>query len=176
MNLSSSSSAAIKAHLKHVETAKRRFTLINVPGHSDFYREALKGAKMADRGVLVVAACDGEFDCGIAMGGGTNWQVQLACGFGIRRLVVAVNKMDSVAYNQQRYEQVVKSVDSLLRRYESARSVQFVPISAWLGDNLVTRSEKMPWYKGPPLLDLMDSLPVPRRKLGGPFCMSIYQG
>jgi elongation factor 1-alpha len=89
---------------------------------------------------------------------------------GVRQMIVAINKMDTTKYSEKRYNEIKSELSIYLKKvgYNPAK-IQFVPISGWAGDNMVDRSENMPWYKGPFLLDALDDLNPPKRPLDKPL-------
>ncbi|MFX1452489.1 MAG: translation elongation factor EF-1 subunit alpha [Promethearchaeota archaeon] len=147
------------------ETKKYYFTLIDAPGHRDFVKNMITGSSQADAAILVVSAKKGEFEAGISAGGQTIEHAYLARTLGVGQITVAVNKMDdaSVNWSEERFNEVKTEISRLL--FEEIRfkkeDVQFVPTSAWTGDNLAQKSDNMPWYKGVTLVDALDSLTVP---------------
>ena len=141
------------------ETPRFVFTLIDAPGHRDFVKNMITGASQADCAVLVVSAKKGEFEAGVSPGGQTREHSFLLRTLGVNQLVVAINKMDdiSVNWNKDRYEEVRNEVSGLLKVIGyKVEKIPFVPTSAWTGDNVCKKSEKMPWYDGPTLYDALD--------------------
>jgi len=156
------------------ETKKYYFTVIDAPGHRDFVKNMITGASQADGAVLFVSAKRGEFEAGIGPGGQTREHAYLAFTLGVRQLVVAVNKMDdqTVNWSQERYNEVKNEVTRLLKNSGYGARVDkfpFVPTSGWTGDNLVKPSEKMPWYKGPTLIEALDTFELPPKQLDKPL-------
>jgi len=154
------------------ETKKYYFTVIDAPGHRDFIKNMITGASQADGAVLFVSAKRGEFEAGIGPGGQTREHGFLAFTLGVRQLVVAVNKMDdaSVNWSQERYNEVKNEVSRMLKMvgYKTEK-IPFVPTSGWTGDNLVKPSDKMPWYKGPTLIDSLDTFELPSKPFDKPL-------
>ena len=153
-------------------TKKYYFTVIDAPGHRDFVKNMITGASQADGAVLFVSAKRGEFEAGIGPGGQTREHGFLAFTLGVRQLVVAVNKMDdaSVNWSQERYNEVKNEVSRMLKMVGyKAEKIPFVPTSGWTGDNLVKQSDKMPWYKGPTLIDALDTFELPPKPLDKPL-------
>ena len=154
------------------ETKKYYFTVIDAPGHRDFIKNMITGASQADGAVLFVSAKRGEFEAGIGAGGQTREHGFLAFTLGVRQLVVAVNKMDdaSVNWSQERYNEVKNEVSRMLKMvgYKTEK-IPFVPTSGWTGDNLVKPSDKMPWYKGPTLIDALDTFELAPKPLDKPL-------
>ncbi|KAI3389941.1 hypothetical protein SNEBB_005823 [Seison nebaliae] len=133
------------------ETSKFYVTIIDAPGHRDFIKNMITGTSQADCAVLIVAAGTGEFESGISKNGQTREHALLAFTLGVKQLIVGVNKMDSTEppYSEKRFNEIKTEVSSVVKKigYNPA-SVAFVPISGWNGDNMLEKSEKMPWYKG----------------------------
>jgi len=158
------------------ETKKYYFTIIDAPGHRDFIKNMITGASQADGAILFVSAKRGEFEAGIGAGGQTREHAFLAFTLGVGQLAVAVNKMDdaTVNWNEERYNEVKNEVGRMLKMVGfKVERVHFVPTSGWTGDNLVKKSEKMPWYKGPTLIDALDTFEVPPKPLEKPLRIPI---
>ncbi|XP_061679840.1 elongation factor 1-alpha-like [Syngnathoides biaculeatus] len=133
------------------ETGKFCVTIIDAPGHRDFIKNMITGTSQADCAVLIVTAGVGEFEAGISKNGQTREHALLAYTLGVQQLIVAVNKMDSTEppYSQARFEEITKEVSAYIKKIGyNPKSVAFVPISGWHGDNMLEQSCKMPWYKG----------------------------
>jgi elongation factor 1-alpha len=136
------------------DTDSYYFTIVDTPGHRDFVKNMITGASQADHAVLVVAADDG-------VAPQTREHVFLARTLGIETLLVAVNKMDAVGYEESRYREVLADVKRLLEQVRfDADDARFVPISAFEGDNVADRSDRLAWFDGPTLLAALDALPA----------------
>ena len=150
-----------------IETAHKMITIIDAPGHRDFVKNMITGASQADGAILVVSAKRGE-----GVQAQTMEHVYLARTLGITQLVVAINKMDeaTVNYGKERYDEVVDATKDLLRRvgYDPGKLL-FIPCSGLEGDNVATKSEKMPWYDGPTLFDLFDKFEAPPKPVDKPL-------
>ncbi|MCD6164494.1 MAG: translation elongation factor EF-1 subunit alpha [Candidatus Odinarchaeota archaeon] len=158
------------------ETSKYYFTIIDAPGHRDFIKNMITGASQADAAVLVVSAKKGEFEAGIGPGGQTREHAYLAFTLGVSQIVVAINKMDdpSVNWSQERYQEIRNEVAQLLKEIGyKVDKIHFVPVSAWTGDNLVKKSDKMPWYDGPTLMEALDQFEVPPKPIDKPLRIPI---
>jgi len=158
------------------ETPRFFFTIIDAPGHRDFVKNMITGASQADAAVLFVSAKKGEFEAGIGPGGQTREHAFLAFTLGVKQIVVAVNKMDdpSVNWSQERYEEIKKEISRMLKLVGyNVDKIHFVPTSGWTGDNLVKKSDKMPWYKGPTLYEALDSFEVPPKPIDKPLRIPI---
>ncbi len=142
---------------KRFDTDKFYFTIVDCPGHRDFVKNMITGASQADAAILVVAAPDGVMDQ-------TKEHVFLSRTLGINQLIIAVNKMDSSKYSEERYNEVKKEVSQLLGMVGfKASEIPFIPTSAFAGDNISKPSENTPWYKGPSILKALDELNVPEK-------------
>lgn len=133
------------------ETEKFSVTIIDAPGHRDFIKNMITGTSQADCAVLIVAAGVGEFEAGISKNGQTREHALLAFTLGVKQLIVGVNKMDSTEppYSEKRFQEIVSEVQGYVKKVGyNPKSVAFVPISGWHGDNMVSDSENMSWYKG----------------------------
>merc|ERR1719361_2482944 len=126
-------------------------TIIDAPGHRDFIKNMITGTSQADCAILIVAASTGEFEAGISKNGQTREHSLLAYTLGVKQMIVAVNKIDNTEppYSEDRFNEIKKEVTSYVKKvgYNPA-AVAFVPISGWVGDNMVDASTKMSWYKG----------------------------
>jgi len=154
------------------ETEKHFFTIIDAPGHRDFIKNMITGASQADCAILVSSAKKGEFEVGAEAGGQTREHAFLLKTLGVNQMVVAINKMDdpTVNYSQTRYEECRKQLEHLLKTvgFDTSK-INFIPVSAWTGDNLVKPSEKMSWYKGPTLEKALDFFEVPPKPIDKPL-------
>merc|ERR1712025_511155 len=133
------------------ETNKYYVTIIDAPGHRDFIKNMITGTSQADCAVLIVAAGVGEFEAGISKNGQTREHALLAFTLGVKQLIIGVNKMDSTEppYSQKRFEEISGEVANYVKKVGyNPKSVAFVPISGWHGDNMIEPSTNMSWYKG----------------------------
>ena len=136
---------------KPITTNKFYYTVIDCPGHRDFIKNMITGASQADAAILVVSAKDG-------MQEQTKEHMYLAKVLGIQQILVAVNKMDAVNYDEAAFKKVKEEVGKLLETLGyKADEIPFVPVSAYVGDNVVKKSTNMGWYKGSTLIDAMDT-------------------
>ncbi|GAB5371435.1 hypothetical protein AAMO2058_001579700 [Amorphochlora amoebiformis] len=146
----------------HFETKKRRYTLLDAPGHKNYVPNMISGAAQADIGVLIISARKSEFEAGFDRGGQTREHAMLAKTLGISRLVVAINKMDesTVKWNKKRYDSIQKKLASFLKKWFKPKDTVWLPVSAYTGDNLVKPMDKgvCEWYNGPCLLDVLDNM------------------
>jgi len=154
------------------ETTKYYFTIIDAPGHRDFIKNMITGTSQADCALLVIASGQGEFEAGISKNGQTREHALLAYTLGVKQMIVLINKMDdkSVNWSQDRYNEIQTEVSNFLKKigYDPTK-IPFVPISGWLGDNMLERSTNLPWYKGPTLLEALDAVTEPKRPIDKPL-------
>ena len=153
----------------HFETEKKRYTVLDAPGHKNYVPNMIAGTAQADVGVLVISARKGEFETGFEKGGQTREHAQLAKTLGVSKLVVVVNKMDdpSVEWEKERYDEIETKVTPFLKQcgYKIDTDVHFVPISGLTGKNMKVKVESSvcPWYSGKSFFDTLDDLePLPR--------------
>ncbi|MEM4841406.1 MAG: elongation factor 1-alpha, partial [Nanopusillaceae archaeon] len=157
-------------------TKKYEITFGDLPGHRDFIKNMITGASQADAAILVVSAKPGEAETALGPEGQGREHLLLIRTLGITQFIVAINKMDTVNYDQKRYEQVKEMVINLAKSigYDPNKNIKaIIPISAYNGDNIVQRSEKMPWYTGPTVYEALDLLEEPPRLVDKPFRLAI---
>ena len=140
---------------RRFDTDKYYFTIVDCPGHRDFVKNMITGASQADAAILVVDAKDG-------VQAQTKEHVFLSKTLGINQVIVAINKMDSVKYSEDRFKEVKKEVSSLLKmvNYKTDK-MSFIPVSAYKGDNIVKLSDNIPWYKDLTILKALDTIEKP---------------
>jgi len=154
------------------ETGKYYFTIIDAPGHRDFIKNMITGTSQADVAILVIASGTGEFEAGISKNGQTREHALLAFTLGVKQMIVLINKMDdkSVNWGEGRYTEIKTEVSSFLKKIGyNPDKIPFVPISGWLGDNMLEKSPNLPWYKGPTLLEALDAVEPPKRPVDKPL-------
>jgi len=135
------------------KSKKYLYTIIDCPGHKEFIEKMLTGASEADAAVLVVSAKEGIQDQ-------TRQHAFLIKTLGVKQLVVAVNKLDSVDYQENKYKQTCEELKPVLHSL-GYQNVDMIPISAMKGDNVFKKSEKMPWYKESTLIETLDKKVIP---------------
>ncbi|CAN9507416.1 unnamed protein product [Ophioblennius macclurei] len=159
------------------ETKSKVVTLMDAPGHKDFIPNMITGAAQADVAVLVVDASRGEFEAGFEAGGQTREHALLVRSLGVTQLAVAVNKMDQVNWQQERFKEITSKLGHFLKQAGFKESdVFFVPTSGLSGENLATRSavaELTSWYSGLSLLDQIDAFKSPQRSVDKPFRLCV---
>ena len=168
----------------HFETSKKRYTILDAPGHKSFVPNMISGASQADIGVLVISARKGEFETGFERGGQTREHAQLAKTLGVSKLVVAINKMDDPsvvengnAWSQARFDEIVTKLSPFLRGcgYNPKKDLVFIPISGLMGHNMKNKVDDSmcSWYSGKPLFDVLDEIDPISRDPFAPFRMPV---
>jgi elongation factor 1-alpha len=132
----------------------------------------ITGTSQADAAVLMVASPAGEFEAGISKEGQTREHLLLAFTLGVKQLIICVNKMDdkTVNWSEDRFNEIKREMSDYLKKIGySPEKVPFIPLSGWRGDNLIEKSNSLSWYKGPTLIEALDSLTPPKRPVEKPL-------
>ena len=159
---------------KKFETPKYFFTLIDAPGHRDFVKNMITGASEADCAILVLSAKEGETDTAVAPGGQAREHAFLLKTLGVAQIILAINKMDDSKFSEDAYKAAKEKGEKLVKSVGyKIENVPAIPISGWTGDNLVKKSENMPWYSGKTLLESFDDFKVPEKPTGKPLRLPI---
>ena len=143
---------------RYFATAKRKFILADTPGHEQYTRNMATGASTADVAVLLVDARNGVRTQ-------SRRHAKIARLLGINDFVLAINKMDLVNFDRQVFDGIVDDFEEILR----GSNYHPIPISALDGDNVITNSERTPWFDGKPLLNFLETVEVDRKATGKPF-------
>ncbi|CUS21990.1 LAQU0S04e05666g1_1 [Lachancea quebecensis] len=164
------------------ETPKYQVTVIDAPGHRDFIKNMITGTSQADCAILIIAGGVGEFEAGISKDGQTREHALLAYTLGVKQLIVAINKMDSVKWDESRFQEIVKETTNFIKKVGfNPKNVPFVPISGWNGDNMIEPTTNASWYKGweketksgtvkgKTLLEAIDAIEPPSRPTDKPL-------
>ncbi len=133
-------------------TPKRRFRIADTPGHEQYTRNMATGASTSDAAIILIDAIKG-------VSRQTLRHATISHLLGIEHLIFAVNKMDAMDWSENVYKQIRSELESQSRRWPGAK-FHYLPVSALDGDNVAWRSEKVNWYRGPSLLDLLETLEV----------------
>ncbi|CAO3640610.1 unnamed protein product [Cunninghamella blakesleeana] len=167
----------IDVAMNYFETPNRQFTLLDAPGHRDFIPNMISGTSQADAAILVVDAATGGFESGFDANGQTKEHALLARSLGVKQLVIAVNKLDVMQWDQSRFDEIAAKLSAfLLQAGYKKNDLTYVPVSGLTGENLVKPSQSKQltqWYHGPSLLEAIDSLQPPTRLVNKPFRMSV---
>lgn len=134
-------------------TEHKKYIIADTPGHEQYTRNMVTGASTADLAIILIDARKGVLTQ-------TRRHSYIVNLLGIKHIVVAINKMDLVDYDADRFEEIVQSYRDEVADKLDLEEVHFVPISALVGDNIVHRSERMPWYSGKSLIELLDSIEI----------------
>ena len=152
---------------REFQTPKYYFTIIDAPGHRDFVKNMITGASQADAAVLVISAPDGVM-------AQTREHAILASVLGIKQMIIGINKMDMVKYDQNKYNDAKKAATDLLKPLGfKTESMLFIPYSAQMGDNVSAKPANMSWYTGPTLLEALVTFTVPVKPLDKPLRLPI---
>lgn len=156
------------------ETEKTAFTIVDAPGHRDFVPNMIAGASQADFAVLVIDSSTGKFESGLK--GQTKEHALLVRSMGVQKIIVAVNKMESVQWSKDRFDEIEQQVSSFLTAAGfQAKNIAFVPCSGIQGDNITRRSEdpSVSWYTGRTLVDELETSERYSHALDKPLRMTI---
>jgi sulfate adenylyltransferase subunit 1 len=157
---------------RYFSTARRKFIIADTPGHEQYTRNMATGASTADAAIVLIDARKGVLVQ-------SRRHAFIASLLRVRHVLVAVNKMDLVDYDEETFRAIEEDFRGVLDRIaaETGNAVEavFVPISALLGDNVVHRSQAMPWYEGPSLLELLESLPSSQDTRSAPFRLPVQR-
>src|SRR5215475_13548481 len=137
---------------RYFSTARRKFIIADTPGHEQYTRNMATGASTADLAIILVDATKGLLPQ-------TRRHTYIASLLGISHVVAAVNKMDLAEYSEEVFAKLRDDFSALAESL-GIRFVECVPVSALEGDNIVTRSERTPWYVGPTLLEHLETVPI----------------
>jgi len=152
---------------KKLITQKYEITIIDAPGHRDFVKNMITGASQADAAYLVIATPSGVQPQ-------TTEHLWLLRTMGVKQINIILNKMDAVDFKEEKYKEVKEQVGKLLAGVGiNPEKTAFIPASGLQGENIVKRSEKMSWYKGPTLLEHFDQLPMPELPTALPMRMPV---
>jgi sulfate adenylyltransferase subunit 1 len=137
---------------RYFTTAKRKFIIADTPGHVQYTRNMVTGASTANLALILVDARLGVLEQ-------TRRHSFIASLLGIPHIVYCINKMDLVGYSQQAFDEIQEALTDFSAKL-NVQDVRFIPVSALHGDNVVSRTDKMPWYDGPTLLYLLETIHI----------------
>jgi bifunctional enzyme CysN/CysC len=150
---------------RYFETPGRRFVIIDSPGHEQYTRNMATGASHADIAILLVDARHGAKRQ-------TRRRAAICNLVGIKKVVLAVNKMDAVGWSEERYREIEQDFLAMAGSFNFAQ-VMTIPVAALTGDNVVYRSAAMPWYAGPTLLDYLEAVDPVAEPADAPFRLPV---
>ncbi len=147
-------------------TDKRKFIVADTPGHEQYTRNMATGASTADLAILLIDARKGVLTQ-------TRRHSFIASSLGIRKLVLAINKMDLVDYDEAVFKKIERDFLEFAEELSAGIEIQAIPMSALAGDNITGASERTPWYTGPSLMEYLETVPVDDARLSAPFRMPV---
>ncbi len=150
---------------RYFSTPKRKFILADTPGHVQYTRNMVTGASTADVALIIVDARHGVVEQ-------SRRHAVIGALLGIRHVVVCINKMDLVDFKEEVFRPIQDDLHKLLTELE-VESHHFIPISALQGDNVVEKSDRMPWYEDGPLLPHLEDLVLPDKTENAPFRLPV---
>ncbi len=157
---------------RYFSTARRKFIIADAPGHEQYTRNMATGSSTADATIVLIDARKGVLPQ-------SRRHAYIASLLGVRHLIVAVNKMDLVEYSESRFRSIQADFSALLDQIaaDTGNPVQphFLPVSALIGDNVVHSSAAMPWYSGPSLIEMLESLPPARHDHAAPLRFAVQR-
>lgn len=156
------------------ETEKTSFTILDAPGHRDFIPNMIAGASQADFAVLVIDASTGSFESGLK--GQTKEHALLVRSMGVQRIIITINKLDTVDWSKDRFEEIEQQVSAFLTVAGfQPKNISFIPCSGLTGDNIVRRATdpRVSWYNGPILIEQLETSESIFRALGKPLRLTI---
>ena len=137
---------------RYFSTSKRKFIIADTPGHEQYTRNMVTGASSADLAIILIDARHGVLTQSRRHG-------IIASLLAIPHVVVCINKMDLVDYSKERFDEIASDYRDFASKL-NIHDISFIPVSALIGDNVVNRSEKTPWYQGPPLLQFLENVTI----------------
>ncbi|MEQ4450761.1 sulfate adenylyltransferase subunit CysN [Kosakonia sp. YIM B13605] len=140
---------------RYFSTEKRKFIIADTPGHEQYTRNMATGASTCDLAILLIDARKGVLDQ-------TRRHSFISTLLGIKHLVVAVNKMDLVDFSEETFDNIRQDYLTFAGQLPGNLDIRFVPLSALEGDNVASQSAKMPWYSGPTLLEVLETVEIQR--------------
>lgn len=156
--------------INYFETSLRRYTILDAPGHKDFIPNMIAGASQADIAILVIDASYGSFESGFIAHGQTREHVVLARSLGIQKIVVAINKLETTNWSQERYEDIMAQLlQFFIYKGFQKSNISFIPCSGLTGENLTNTVSLNPqlklWYSSFTLLDALENISINRQQL-----------
>ena len=152
---------------RYFTTERRSFIVADTPGHEEYTRNMAVGASFADLAVILVDASQGVLTQ-------TRRHTRICSLMGIKHFVFAINKMDLIDFEQEKFQKIQKDIKVLLAEFEYS-TAQMIPVSATEGDNITKRSAHMPWYTGKTLLDYLETINVKENPAETGFTMPVQR-
>lgn len=157
-----------------LEIKNKKINLMDPPGHIEFINNLISGVASADAGILIIDAK--EFD-EIGLDPQIEEHLRISYIFGIEQMIILINKMDLLNYSEKNYQKVKEKIMTVLENagYHNANKFDYIPISAYYGENILENSDKMPWYKGDSFVKRIEKLEEPVRFTKGPLRIPILR-
>jgi sulfate adenylyltransferase large subunit len=152
---------------RYFSTPRRKFIIADTPGHEQYTRNMVTGASTADLAIVLVDARKGLLVQ-------SRRHAFIASLLGLQHLVIAVNKMDLVGYDERVFSAIERDFRQFLELFQTLEPF-FIPVSALEGDNIVHRSDRMSWYRGPSLLEYLEEVPVEESASRKPFRFAVQR-
>ncbi|OWP84731.1 sulfate adenylyltransferase [Flavobacterium davisii] len=137
---------------KYFSTSKRKFIIADAPGHEQYTRNMITGASNSDLIIILVDARKGITEQ-------TKRHASIGSLMGIKKAIIAINKIDLVSYSEETFNQIQKDFEKIKNEL-NYNEIQYIPVSALVGDNVVNTSENTPWYKGKSILETLESVEI----------------
>ena len=155
---------------RYFSTARRKFILADTPGHEQYTRNMATGASTASLAIVLVDACKGVLIQ-------SRRHACITALLGVPHIVIAVNKMDLVEYDERVLDAIRREFAAFFEELGNllTAKIYFVPVSALTGDNVVHRTSAMPWYSGPTLLKLLETVPAADAQADAPFRLAVQR-
>ncbi len=157
-----------------LEIKNKRINLMDPPGHIEFINNLISGVAGADAGVLII---DGKEFKEIGLDPQIEEHLRISYVFGIEQIIVLINKMDLLGYSEDKYNEIKEKIIKILKEagYKNAEKFDYIPLSAYYGDNVIEKSIKMKWYKGDSFIKRVEKLKEPKRLIEGPLRIPILR-
>ncbi|CCJ31116.1 unnamed protein product [Pneumocystis jirovecii] len=164
--------------INYFETLSRKYTILDAPGHKDFIPNMIAGAAEADLALLVIDASSGSFESGFMVHGQTREHIILVRSLGIQKIVVAINKLETINWSQERYEEIkAQLLQFFIYKGFQKFNISFIPCSGLNGENLIKitplNTQLQSWYSGCTLLDSLESISIEHQRFDAPLRLSI---
>lgn len=152
---------------RYFTTERRSFIVADTPGHEEYTRNMAVGASFADLAIILVDATHGVLVQ-------TRRHTRICSMMGIQHFVFAVNKMDLIDFDENRFDKIARDIRQMMSEYDFA-SMKILPVSATEGDNVTVKSSRMPWYKGSSLLNYLENINVAKDEDDYAFTMPVQR-
>lgn len=160
--------------LRFFETSKKLITILDSPGHRDFIPNMISGTIQTESAILVINSSLNEFEIGFRENAQTKEHVRLIYSLGVKHIIIAINKMDIIAWKQTRYNKISNELKIFFTNMSlNLKKYTYIPISGFSNQNLIESYFDNNWYLGPTLIDLINKLKKTKILFNKPFRLSI---